>query len=313
MVFTIALSENCAKTTTTLTVIASGALGSATTTVTSFAVAVPPAPGTVSFSTAFTQTAATFGLYQFAINSFRPSYTYSQVTSSSRSMLTASGTNAFNLGRTAPDGTALTFAAGDATSGNNNNLTAVDFNTIKPWSRYTFQLYDAAGALISTETDRLSVQPRPSQSLRTMPLHDLSPSYGMLTPARAAAASLDFKWANNIAAPTPYQAFLNGNFYETTITTSGTVRRNSSAFLKRQQLSTSGEAAKTFAAAGVSQFTGCRVPVNNALVAERLDTARTINTVNPTVNNAIAYSNRSVSMNTRISRVRVSQTVAWEN
>jgi hypothetical protein len=136
----------------------------------------------------------------------------------------------------------------------------------------------------------------------------------MLTPAQAAAASLDFKWTNNIAAPTPYQALLNSNLYDgAAVTPSGTVRRNSSAFLKRQQLSTSGESIKNFTASGISQFTGCRLPSGNTSVAERLDTARTINPVNPTANNAIVYSQRSVSMNTNISRVRVTQTASWEN
>jgi hypothetical protein len=229
-------------------------------------------------------------------------------------MVTSASTNAFNLGRTAPDGSALSFSAGNTTYGNNNNLTPVDFNAIKPWSRYTFQLYNAAGALISTETDRLSVQPRPSSALRTMPLHDLSPSHAMLTPAQAAANSLDFKWKNNIAAPTPYQTLLFSNLYDgPTVTPSGTVRRNSSALLKRQQLSTSGDANKTFAAANISQFTGCRVPAGNTSVAGRLDTARTINPVNPAVNNSIVYSQRSVSMNTNINRMRISQTASWEN
>jgi hypothetical protein len=276
-------------------------------------VQVPAAPGTISFSIPFVQTSASFGVSSFTGTQF----TSAGGTGSSvqtRSMLSASATNEFNLGRSAPDGSALSFSAGNATFGNNNNLTAVDFNAIKPWSRYTFQLYNAAGALISTETDRLSVQPRPSQALRTMPLHDMSPSHAMLTPAQAAAASLDFKWTNNIAAPTPYQVFLNSNLYDgSTITPSGTVRRNSASLLKRQQLSTSGEAVKNFAAAGISQFTGCRVPSGNASVAERLDTARTINTVNPTVSNPIIYTNRSVRMYTSINRTRVGQTTAWEN
>ena len=276
-------------------------------------VVAPAAPATISFSISFQQTTASFGVSNFAATTIQAA---GGVGSSvvTRSMLANSATNRFTLNRSAPNGTDLPFSANNSIFGINAALTPTDFAAIKPWSRYTFALYDAAGVLLSTEIGRLSVQPRPSQALRTMPLHDLSPSHALLTPARAAAASLDFKWVNNIAAPTPYQAFLEGGIYDgATVTPTGTVRRNSSARLKRQQLSTSGEAIKTFVTADVSPFTGCRLPVNNTAVAERLDTARTVNPVNPTTSNAIVYSSRSVGMNTSINRMRVSQFTAWEN
>jgi hypothetical protein len=261
------------------------------------------------YSLPFTQTTDTVG-----ISSFSGTITYSGGDTYSTPVtygpLTGNITNRFNLGRSLPTGSDLPFSTTTSAFGVNNAVGATDYSLIKPWSRYTIALYSATGVLLSTETDRIVAQPRPPQSLQTTPMHDLSPSHAALTPGQTASPTLDVQWANNSAAPTPYQTGLFSSFFDAATTAAtGTVRRSSSSYLKRQQLSTSGPTAKTFAAADVASFTGCRVPTGNTSVVEKLDNARTL-----TATNGLAtFNNRSVFLNTYVNRVRITQSTEWAN
>jgi hypothetical protein len=264
-----------------------------------------PAP----YSIPFVQTVGSVG-----ISFFYGNITYSGgdtgTTTVTYPQLTGSTTNRFNLGRALPSGVDQAFSTTTSVYGVNNAAAPIDYSLIKPWSRYTIALYNATGVLLSTETDRIVAQARPPQSLQTTPMHDLSPSHAALTPSQAASPTLDVLWTNNSAAPTPYQVGLFSSFYDaaTTLTT-GTLRRSSSSHLKRQQLSTSGPTAKTFAAADLASFTGCRVPTGNTSVVEKLDSGRTLNASNSTT--AVTY--RSVFLNTYVNRVRITQTTEWAN
>lgn len=267
-------------------------------------------PIATNYSIPFTQTTLTVGVSTFTgtITSSGGDTGTSTVT---YPLLTDSTANRFNLGRALPSGVDQAFSTTTSVYGANNVVGTTDYSQIKPWSRYTIALYSATGVLLSTETDRIIVQPRPPQSLQTTPMHDLSPSYAALTPGQAAVPTLDVLWTNNSAAPTPYMVGLFSSLYDTANTaTSSTVRRLSSSLLKRQQLSTSGSSAKTFAAADVSSFTGCRVPAGNTSVAEKLDSGRTLNT---TTNSTTAVTYRSVFLNTYVNRVRITQLTEWAN
>jgi hypothetical protein len=261
------------------------------------------------YSIPFAQTTGSFG-----VSYFQGTITYAGgdtgTTTVTYPLLTGSTTNRFNLGRALPSGVDQAFSTTTSVYGVNNAAAPIDYSLIKPWSRYTIALYNATGVLLSTETDRIVAQLRPPQSLQTTPMHDLSPSHAALTPSQAASPTLDVQWTNNSAAPTPYQAGLFSSFYDAATTaTTGTVRRSSSSHLKRQQLSTSGPTAKTFAAADLGSFTGCRVPTGNTSVVEKLDSGRTLNTSNSTT--AVTF--RSVFLNTYVNRVRITQTTEWAN
>ncbi len=269
-------------------------------------VGTEPAKSTT-VSVGFTQTAETLG-----VSYFSGALTYAGGDTGSSTVtyppFTGSTTNRFHLGRALLSGVDLAFSTTTSAYGPNNALTAIDYSLIKPWSRYTIALYGINGVLLSTETDRIIAQPRPPQSLQTMPLHDLSPSHAVLTPSQGAAPSLQVQWSNNTAAPTPYQVGLFSSLLDGP-TSPLTVRRSSSSLLKRQQLSTSGSAVKSFAAADVSSFTGCRVPTGNTSVVERLDGSRVLNTNGST--SSVTY--RNVFLNTYINRIRITQATEWAN
>ncbi len=260
------------------------------------------------YSIPFIQNLATVGVTTFTgtiTSSGGDTYSYT----TTYPLLTGNTSNRFNLGRSLPTGSDLPFSTTTSVYGVNNFVGTTDYSLIKPWSRYTIALYSATGVLLSTETDRIVAQPRPPQSLQTTPMHDLGPSHAALTPSQTASPTLDVQWTNNSAAPTPYQVGLFSSLFDSLTTTSGTVRRSSSSYLKRQQLSTSGPTAKTFAAADVASFTGCRVPTGNTSVVEKLDGARTLNATNGTT----AATGRYVFLNTYVNRVRITQTAEWAN
>ena len=267
-------------------------------------------PTAITYSIPFIQTTATMG-----VSIFSGTVTFAGgdigTTTVTYPALTASTTTRFYLGRSLPSGVGKAFDANSSVYGPNNALAATDFSLIKPWSRYTIALYSGNGMLLSTETDRIIAQARPSQSLLATPLHDLSPSHAVLTPSQAASPTLQVQWTNNSAAPTPYQVGVNSLFRDAAVGTPLSLRRYSSSLLKRQQLSTSGAAVKTFATADLSSFTGCRLPVGNTSVVERLDSGRTLDAVNP--NNITGLTFRSVFLNSYVNRTRISQTTEWAN
>jgi hypothetical protein len=279
---------------------------SVTATVQTYGFTDPMRQITTTYSIPFVQTAGSVGVSFFYGNiTYSGGDTYTSTVT--YPLLTASTSNRFHLGQALPSGVDKAFSTTTSVYGVNNVSAAIDYSLIKPWSRYTIALHSATGTLLSTETDRIVAQARPPQSLQTTPMHDLSPSHAALTPSQTASPTLDVQWTNNSAAPTPYQTGLFSSFYDAA--TTGTVRRSSSSLLKRQQLSTSGPTAKTFAAADLASFTGCRVPTGNTSVVEKLDSARTL-----TANNSTAtFNNRSVFLNTYVNRVRITQTTEWAN
>jgi hypothetical protein len=261
------------------------------------------------YSIPFAQTALSVGVTSFTgVTTFSGGDT--NTFTATYPLLTANTTNRFHFSRALPTGSDLPFGTTTSPFGVNNAVGATDYSLIKPWSRYTIALYNATGVLLSTETDRIVAQARPPQSLQTTPMHDLSPSHAALSPSQTASPTLDVQWTNNSAAPTPYQTGLFSSFFDSATTAAtGTVRRSSSSYLKRQQLSTSGPTARTFAAADVASFTGCRVPTGNTSVVEKLDNARAL-----TATNGLAtFNNRSVFLNTYVNRVRITQSTEWAN
>jgi hypothetical protein len=264
---------------------------------------------TTTYSIPFVQTAGSVGVSSFYGNiTYAGGDTYTSPVT--YPLLTGSTTNRFHLGRALPSGVDQAFSTTTSAYGVNNASATIDYSLIKPWSRYTIALYSTTGVLLSTETDRIVAQARPPQSLQTTPMHDLSPSHAALSPSQTASPTLDVQWTNNSAAPTPYQTGLFSSFFDSATTAAtGTVRRSSSSYLKRQQLSTSGPTARTFAAADVASFTGCRVPTGNTSVVEKLDNARAL-----TATNGLAtFNNRSVFLNTYVNRVRITQSTEWAN
>lgn len=281
---------------------------------------VPPAPGSVApvsvapdslgnVLVSFPQSTSTLGVVSFpATVSFSGGAVYTLT--ASLSPFTGSITNQFHLGRALPSGADYPYPSTVGVQfGPNNALAATDYSLIKPWSRYTIELYSVSGALVSTETDRIVTQPRRPQYLGTAPLHNLSANHAALTPVQAPAASFAMQWANNPAAPTPYQAG-TFSFLFNTVSAPNSIRRNASALLKRPALSTSGDSAKTFTAADVSSFTGCRVPAGTSLVFDQHDSGRKLN-AGPDSTEAVTY--RNVFLQTSINRVRIRQTVGWDN
>jgi hypothetical protein len=273
-------------------------------------IVLPPIPATTSFSVPFVQTAASFGVTSFTAivtNAAGGLFTNTVTTSA----FASSTSNNYDLGRSWPSGVNYPYTPDSALGyqfGSSRALNPTDYSAIKPWSRYTIELYGSAGNLLSTETDRIVTQPLPSQYLRSAPLHDLSPSHGILTASKPSATSLTMQWNNNPAAPTPNESGFFNNYYNQPDAPSS-VRRAPSQRLKRAQLSTAGITSSTFAAADVSQFTGCRLPAPNTLVSERLDAARVLDASN----NITSYTLRNVYIHTLINRVRITQTTEWAN
>jgi hypothetical protein len=265
--------------------------------------------GTSSFvGVAFPQTAASVG-----VNSFSARISYTSLTQTftfTYAAFTGSTTNRYSLERSYQD-TGASFPYGTTTSayGSNRNTLPVDYAALKPWSVYKFEMYSAAGVLLSTEFDRISNQVRPPQALRTMPLHDLSPSHNtLLAPAKAAATNVDVAWINNPGLPAPRSvgAF---SFIFDSVTNPVSSRFEHGQRLKRQELSTSGPALVTFTASSASNFAGCRLPASNTYAMERLEAARAVKVNGGTASNT----DRSVFLTSFINRMRITQTSEWFN
>ncbi len=256
----------------------------------------------------FPQTTASVGATTFT---GRVSYTQlAQTVTTTFPLYTGSTTNRYSLERAYQD-TGASFPYNTSTSiyGTNRNTLPVDYAALKPWSVYKFQLYSATGVLISTEFDRISTQVRPPQALRTMALHDLSPSHaGLLAPAKAVAPSVEVAWINNPGLPAPGTAG-GGSFIYDAATNPVSSKFEHGRNLKRQALSTSGPASVTFDASNASTFAGCRLAVGNTNAMERLDAARTFNTTGGTA----SQTTRSVFLNSFINRMRITQTSEWHN
>ena len=266
--------------------------------------------GTSSFvGVAFPQTAASVG-----VNSFTARISYTSLTQTftfTYAAFTGSTTNRYSLER-AYQSTGASFPYGTTTSayGSNRNTLPVDYAALKAWSVYKFELYSSAGVLLSTEYDRISNQVRPPQALRTMALHDLSPSHTtLLAPAKAAAPTVEIAWINNPGLPAPTFAGGGSFLFEPATYPAGFPRFEHNRNLKRQALSTSGQASVTFAASDTSKFTGCRLPVGNTNAMERLDAARAFNATGGTT----SQSGRNVYINSFINRMRISQAAEWYN
>jgi hypothetical protein len=266
--------------------------------------------GTSSFvGVAFPQTAASVG-----VNSFTARISYTSLTQTftfTYAAFTGSTTNRYSLERSYQD-TGASFPYGTTTSayGSNRNTLPVDYAALKPWSVYKFELYNAAGVLVSTEYDRISTQLRPPQALRTMALHDLSPSHAtLLAPLKAAAPTVAVTWINNPGLPAPRLAGGGSFLFEPATFPSGYPRFEHGRSLKRQALSTSGPQLVTFAASDASNFAGCRVPVGNTNAMERLDAARVFSATGSTT----SQTGRSVFLNSFINRMRITQTAEWYN
>ena len=259
----------------------------------------------------FPQNSSTLGITQFPTAVFAPAGTEFPAIFVA-GLFTGITTNQFNLGRALPSGTDLPFPAPSTVGlqfGPNNALTPTNYSLIKPWTRYSIELYSASGTLISVETDRLIAQAQPPQSLIKAPLHDLSANHAALTPSQAAATSFAMQWTNNPAAPTPFQAGTFSLLFNTPAVPDS-IRRLASGYLKRPALSTSGVSAKTFTAADVSSFTGCRVPAGTSLVFDQHESGRRVNL---TSGNTEAVTYRNVFLQTSINRVRIRQTGEWAN
>ena len=266
--------------------------------------------GTSSFvGVAFPQTAATVGVNSFTA---RISYTNpTQTFTTTYGAFTGSTTNRYSLERSyLSTGASFPYNTTTSVFGNNRNTAPVDYAALKPWSVYKFELYSATGVLLSTEYDRISTQVRPPQALRTMALHDLSPSHAtLLAPAKAAAPSVEIAWINNPGLPAPTFAGGGSFLFEPATFPAGFPKFEHGRNLKRQALSTSGQASVTFAANDTSKFAGCRVPAGNTNAMERLDAARTFNATGGTT----SQSDRYVFINSFINRMRISQTAEWYN
>lgn len=280
-----------------------------TVTVASFTILLPPAPGTVTApSFSILQTAATVNRIGFGFSLKNDGYTFTNVTTQTNPLFTGNTGNGYNFGRSdANTGANIAYNPSTSIYGANVATTPPDFSQISAFSKYKFEFFNTAGVLIGTDFDRLLVGARPPQALKSLPLHDLSPSHtDLLIPAKAAVATATAQWLNNLAAPTPNLSYVYSFVFDTP---NPTEKRNAAQLLKRRQLSTDGPASTNFALNDLSTFTGCQLPVGNTALLSRLDTQATRNTSNSITN--ITY--REIGIQTNINRIRVQQTTGWSN
>ena len=277
--------------------------------VASLSVAVPPAPGFASVpSFTFLQTSATFIIRSFSLSASFNAYTVTNTTTTANPLFTAGTGNGYIFARSdANTGANIAYNPSTSIYGANVAITPPDFSQISAFSKYKFEFFNTAGVLIGTDSDRVLVGARPPQALKSLPLHDLSPSHtDLLIPAKAAVATATAQWLNNLAAPTPYLSYVYSFVFDTP---NPSEKRSANQPLKRRQLSTDGPASTNFALNDLSTFTGCRLPAGNTALLSRLDTQATRNTGNSITN--ITY--REIGIQTNINRIRVQQTAGWSN
>jgi hypothetical protein len=173
--------------------------------------------------------------------------------------------------------------------------TFANLSTFNAWNLYTFVVLRNDGSTV-TFTARNVAAALPADSLRTLPLHDLSGNdASLLIASKPAAASVTVNWVNNPAMPGATQAWLNSFNFATPIG----VRHNAEKTFPRGKTSLTSASSTTFTVADLGVGGNCNnAGATNVVLA---------------LDSTTATFQRNINLRTTYNRVSIDQQRRWQN